>query len=95
MVAAGIKFTVSSALRFGSNVGGGVHGYGIAVDFATLYRLVGGLTTVTPNMNARITQPVWKQMAEIGAKYGWYNPWRLSDGRSMEEVWHFEYYGPA
>ena len=95
MVTAGIKFRVSSALRFGSNVGGGVHGYGIAVDFATLYRLVGGSTTAVPNKNARIQQPVWKQMAEIGAKYGWYNPWRLSDGRSMEEVWHFEYYGPA
>lgn len=100
MVAAGIKFRVSSALRFGGNVGGGVHGYGIAVDFANLYRLVGGVYKAEDggpkiNLNARITQPVWKQMAVIGAKYGWYNPWRLSDVRGMDELWHFEYYGPA
>ena len=100
MVTAGIKFRVSSALRFGGNVGGGVHGYGIAVDFANLYRLVNGIYKAEDggpkiNLNARITQPVWKQMAVIGAKYGWYNPWRLSDVRGMDELWHFEYYGPA
>ena len=95
MVTAGIKFRVTSALRFGSNVGGGVHGYGLAVDFGNLWRLVGGAETNIPNKNARIQNPVWKQMAEIGAKYGWYNPWRLSDGARQEELWHFEYWGPA
>ena len=100
MVTTGIKFRVSSALRFGKNVGGGVHGYGLAVDFANLYRLVDGVFKAEDggpriNKNARITQPVWRQMAEIGSKYGWYNPWRLSDVKGMDELWHFEYWGPA
>ena len=34
-------------------------------------------------------------MAGIGAQFGWYNPWRLSDNSGQEEIWHFEYWGPV
>ena len=102
MVAAGIPFKVSSALRFGSNVGAGPHGYGGAVDFANLWRLAlpgkkgkGGDEGATENLKARIENPVYAQMAGIGAQFGWYNPWRLSDNSRQDELWHFEYWGPV
>jgi hypothetical protein len=29
-----------------------------------------------------------------GPKYGWYNPYRLCDGKGkMDEAWHWEYWG--
>jgi hypothetical protein len=90
-----IPFLISSAIRFGANTGGGPHGYGIAVDFSNLYQLVQGSTNSTINKNARIKYSTYKQIAEIGAKYGFYNPWRLSDNSGVDELWHFEYWGPA
>jgi hypothetical protein len=90
-----IPFLISSAIRFGINTGGGPHGYGIAVDFSNLYQLVKGSTNPTINKNARIKYPIYTQIAQIGAKYGWYNPWRLSDNSGIDEIWHFEYWGPA
>jgi hypothetical protein len=96
MVAAGIQFKVTSALRFGQNVGQGPHGFGGAVDFGNLNKLVGGSTTPATNKKGRIENPVYAQMAGIGAQFGWYNPWRLSDARgSCDEIWHFEYWGPV
>ena len=96
MKSAGINFQITSAVRFGSSTGGGAHGYGIAVDIGTLYRLVNGSTSPSINKNARIQNPIYKQIAELGANYGWYNPWRLSDSSgTMDELWHFEYWGPA
>jgi hypothetical protein len=104
-----IPFLISSAVRFGSNTGDGPHGYGIAVDFSNLNQLVKlgtGTASKDPivNKNARIKYPIYTQIAQIGAKYGWYNPWRLSDslvGKNakgkpfIDEIWHFEYWGPA
>ena len=91
---AGINYKISSAVRFGKNTGGGSHGAGLAVDFSNLYQLVGGSIKAEPNLKARIEQPIYKQIAEIGAKYNWFNPWRLSDnGGKYEEIWHFEYWG--
>lgn len=91
-----IQFLISSAVRFGPNLGGGPHGYGIAVDFSNLYQIVGGSTSTTVNLNARKQNPSYREIAEIGAKYGWYNPWRLSDNAgTMDEIWHFEYWGQA
>ena len=99
-----IKFLVSSAVRFGKYTGAGPHGYGIAVDFDNLHKLVNGSKDPTVNKNARIKFDIYTQMAQIGAKYGWYNPWRLSDnviginskGKPfIDEIWHFEYWGPA
>lgn len=92
----GVNFLISSAVRFGSNTGGGAHGYGVAVDFSNLYQAVGGAKTPAANLNARIQTPDYKTIAEIGKKYGWYNPWRLSDtSGTLDELWHFEYWGPA
>ena len=94
--AAGVNFLISSAVRFGSNTGGGAHGYGVAVDFSNLYQAVGGAKTPVANLNARIQTPDYKTIAEIGRKHGWYNPWRLSDTNgTLDELWHFEYWGPA
>jgi hypothetical protein len=99
-----IDFLVSSAVRFGSNTGAGPHGYGIAVDFSNLFQLVKGSKDPIINKNARIKYPIYTQIAQIGAKYEWYNPWRLSDslvGKNaqgkpfIDELWHFEYWGPA
>jgi len=89
-----IPYLVTSALRFGGNTGAGPHGYGIAVDFSNLYSLVGGKTTADINKKARIKYPIFRQIAAVGAKYGWYNPWRLTNG-GFDELWHFEYWGPA
>lgn len=92
----GVNFLISSAVRFGANTGGGAHGYGVALDFSNLYQAVGGSTNPNANLNARIQTPDYKTIAEIGRKYGWYNPWRLSDTNgTMDELWHFEYWGPA
>lgn len=96
-----IKYLVSSALRFGKNTGGGPHGMGIAVDFSNLYqelvnygpKFKGGQKTAVPNQSLRKDSQIYKDIAGTGAKWGWYNPWRLSDVVNMEEVWHFEYWG--
>jgi LAS superfamily LD-carboxypeptidase LdcB len=100
-----ISYVVSSAYRStthqaslgkGSTVaaaGSSPHGWGGALDFSNLYRLVFGSGDPAINQNARINQIQYKQIAEIGAKYGWYNPWRLSDNSGTDEIWHFEYWG--
>lgn len=96
-----IKYLISSALRFGKNTGGGPHGMGIAVDFSNLYQelanysdqFLKGTTKATPNQNLRKDSQIYKDIAGTGAKWGWYNPWRLSDSARMEEAWHFEYWG--
>lgn len=90
-----IPFTISSAIRFGNNTGAGPHSYGIAVDFSNLFQKVGGSQDKTINLKARITYKPYEKIARIGKKYGWYNPWRLSDNLGQEEFWHFEYWGEA
>jgi hypothetical protein len=76
--------------------GSSSHGWGGAVDFGNLKRLVGGSVKPIDNLNGRVsTSPnSYTLIATIGAKYGWYNPWRLSDNAGRDEVWHFEYWGP-
>jgi LAS superfamily LD-carboxypeptidase LdcB len=75
--------------------GSSPHGWGGALDFGNLYALVGGSGDPIKNKNKRISIAIYKQIAEIGAKYGWYNPWRLSDSSgTVDEMWHFEYWGP-
>jgi len=72
------------------------HGWGGAIDFGNLFGLVQGSTNPTINLNARKKYKVYEQIASVGAKYGWYNPWRLSDVMgTMDEIWHFEYWGPV
>lgn len=92
----GIAFQITSAVRFGSNTGAGPHGYGIAVDVNSLFQAASrGSTDPVANLNARRYTPDYKTIAEIGKKYDWYNPWRLSDQSGIDELWHFEYWGPA
>lgn len=91
-----INYRLTSALRFGSNTGGGPHGLGLAVDFGNLHAELAnydesGSTKAKPNRQLRINSQTYKDIATIGAKYGWYNPWRLC--RGFSEVWHFEYWG--
>lgn len=76
--------------------GSSPHGWGGAVDFGNLKRLVGGSVKPIDNLNGRVsTSPnSYTLIATIGAKYGWYNPWRLSDNAGEDEIWHFEYWGP-
>lgn len=106
MKAAGISYRMSSAYRSkvhqgglkpGSTVaspGSSPHGWGGALDFGNLHGIVNGSGDPTRNKEGRKT-PIYKQMATLGAKHGWYNPWRLSDVSGTDELWHFEYWGPA
>jgi len=95
----GIKYKLTSALRYGKETGGGPHGYGLAVDFGNLfaeladYGVDRGSTNPEVNKQLRINSQNYKDIANIGAKYGWFNPWRLADGGGrIDEVWHFEYW---
>ena len=91
----GIPWRCTSAVRFGRNTGGGPHGFGVAVDFGNLWRVVKGSHAPPTNVPGRKTK-IYEDIATAGAKYGWYNPWRLSDVRgTYDEIWHFEYWGPA
>lgn len=104
MKAKGINYTVSSAYRSSQHQAGlgkgntiakpgsSPHGWGGAIDFSNLYRIVGGSGNPQTNLDGRKTQ-IYKDIATIGAKYGWYNPWRLSDVAGTDEIWHFEYWG--
>ncbi len=96
-----VPFRVSSGYRnsahakaIGSSGGGSPHGAGGALDFGNLYRIVGGSQTASANLKGRKTE-TYESIATIGAKYGWYNPRRLSDNYNQEELWHFEYWGPV
>jgi len=104
-----ISYTVSSAYRSiqhqaglsktpkkgVASAGSSPHGWGGAIDFSNLYRLVGGSTNPGVNLKARVDNNIYTQIAELGALYGWYNPWRLSDNAGVDEMWHFEYWGPV
>ena len=104
--AAGVSYRLTSAYRSqahqaglgtGKTVakpGSSPHGWGGALDFGNLYQIVNGSGDPKRNQDGRKT-PAYKQMATLGAKHGWYNPWRLSDVNGVDELWHFEYWGPA
>jgi len=93
-----VNWMLTSALRFGPRTGGGPHGLGLAVDFGNLHRElekydIKGSKLPKANKELRINSQTYKDIALIGAKHGWYNPWRLSDVGGEDEVWHFEYWG--
>lgn len=104
MRAKSINYSITSAYRstvHQSGIGGGntvakpgtsPHGWGGALDFGNLYRIVGGSGNTQTNLNGRKTEE-YRKLAESGAKFGWYNPWRLSDNVGVDEIWHFEYWG--
>jgi len=104
MKANNVSFRVSSAYRnyshqkglgSGSTVasaGSSPHGFGGALDFGNLYGIIGGGGNPAKNLAGRMTLK-WQAVAKVGANHGWYNPWRLSDQRGVDEIWHFEYWG--
>jgi hypothetical protein len=65
----------------------------MAIDFNQFYQTVGGSTDPNTNKKGRIASDLYKKVASAGTKYGWYNPWRLSEGTGQDEMWHFEYWG--
>tara|TARA_R110000772_G_scaffold2410_1_gene8296 strand:+ start:22714 stop:24162 length:1449 start_codon:yes stop_codon:yes gene_type:complete len=105
LISKGIPFRISSAYRsiqhqrgLGSSTtiaqpGSSPHGVGGALDFGNLYQVVNGSGKPINNLAGRKNK-IYSDIAEIGAKYGWYNPWRLSDNNgTLDEIWHFEYWG--
>jgi hypothetical protein len=103
-----IKWTLTSAYRdinhqrsLGSGrtvakPGGSPHGWAIAIDISELHGAVtGGVDKGDPAANARVraTNPLYQWFATNAPKYGFYNPYRLADGRGVDEVWHWEYWG--
>jgi len=106
MKALGISYQVSSAYRNTKHQGTleqkntvatpgkSAHGWGGTIDLGDLNVLVGGSGDPAKNLEGRKTDK-YKKIAEIGAKYGFYNPWRLSDNSGTDELWHFEYWGPV
>jgi len=93
----------SSAAKPGSSP----HGFGAAVDVnirpvegktqrgQSRFKYSG--TTGAGAMSDRVTQD-WKVVASIGARYGFFNPYRLANNtgaQTLDEAWHFEYWGPA
>lgn len=102
----GFKWTLSSAYRsrqqqasLGSSStvaspGSSPHGWGGAIDISELYRTVNGSGNPSANATARQSSSLYKWMAENGPKFGWYNPYRLADGKGVDELWHWEYWGP-
>jgi hypothetical protein len=88
---------LTSNQKNAASAGSSPHGWGGAVDFGNFYQRVGGSTDPITNLNARVaaTTDSYSLIAQIGSKYGWYNPWRLSDNRGVDEIWHFEYWGPV
>jgi len=67
---------------------------GLAIDIGELYRLVNGSGSLSKNATARSNSKLYKYLAKTGPQYGWYNPIRLADGAgSVDECWHWEYWG--
>lgn len=73
-----------------AEAGTSAHGWGGAIDLAP-FSTQSNTTNPTTNLAVRQTD-LWKEVASIGAKYGWYNPKRLSDKAGVDEAWHFEYW---
>jgi LAS superfamily LD-carboxypeptidase LdcB len=102
---AGIKWTVTSAYRsldhqrsLGSSstvakVGSSPHGWAVAIDFAELFREVGGSGNPAINRSGRETSKLYRFLSNTAPEFGWYNPARLADGGGVDEMWHWEYWG--
>jgi len=100
-----ISWTVSSAYRdlehqkslgSGSTVakaGSSPHGWGMALDFSELWAQVNGSGSPEINKAGREKSSLYRWMSNNGAKYGWYNPYRLADNSGTDEMWHWEYWG--
>ena len=102
---AGFKWTITSAYRslehqksLGSaptvaKVGSSPHGWAVAIDFAELFRAVGGSGNPAINRSGRETSKLYRFLSNTAPEFGWYNPARLADGSGVDEMWHWEYWG--
>lgn len=102
----GYNWTLTSAYRskqhqasLGSGTtvaspGSSPHGWGGAADISELYQAVGGSGSPSINSSSRQSNSLYKWMSENGPKFGWHNPYRLADGNGVDEIWHWEYWGP-
>jgi hypothetical protein len=86
-----------------AGVGSSPHGWGMALDISPFNQMAkpvvvnGKSRKSTPqgNIDGRKTE-FYRKVGEIMAKHNWYNPWRLADNAgSVDEIWHWEYWGPA
>ena len=105
MKAKGIPYRVSSGYRSsahqsglgsGSTIaaaGSSPHGVGGALDFGNLYGIVNGVGSPSENAQGRLSKS-YQDIAKSGVNHFWYNPYRLADSRGVDEIWHFEYWGP-
>ena len=96
-VACYAKYGPSSAAK----PGGSPHGWGLSTDFgeiagmqeARANALGVNRATAAPARYTRENSKIYQWLATNAPKYGWYNPYRLADGRGMDEAWHWEYWG--
>ena len=80
-----------------ATAGSSPHGWGMALDISPFNQLIDSSprSALAPNRVARTTE-FYRKVGEIMAKHNWYNPWRLADNAgTMDEVWHWEYWGTA
>lgn len=103
----GIVFTINSTYRSyayqqntklqypknAASPGSSPHGWGGAIDILELNRAVGNSPNAEVNKVQRQTNPLYRWLALNAPKYGWVNPKRLADGKSQEEIWHWEWWG--
>ena len=72
------------------------HGWGGAVDLRMFKKdgkeLIMSGTSAKQALRSRVDN-TWKEIATVGSRFGWYNPWRLADQKRVDEAWHFEYWG--
>ena len=108
-IAAGIKWTISSAYRdFAhqtelvgekkrdtvASAGSSPHGWGGALDFAELFAEVGGSGIPSINKAGRERSALYRWLSNNAPQFGWYNPYRLADNAgTVDEMWHWEYWG--
>lgn len=77
------------------------HGWGLALDFSEICgvqqsrakALKVSRAAAAPAKYTRENSKLYIWLSQNGPKYGWYNPYRLADGKGMEEAWHWEYWG--
>lgn len=97
----GLKTSDPSAKT--ASAGDSPHGWGGAIDVQEL--LVKDPNNLNKNGNPSLSSDAglnsvfrgtnlnYEIWAEHAPKFGWYNPYRLRDGKGVDEAWHWEFWG--